>query len=149
TTSMGTLSLGGDFTTSGSPVADSISTKLNLGGGARMFSIADGAAPNDVDITGVVSNGAILKYGFGTLRLGAANTYAGGTTLYLGTILIGNDTALGTGPLIGNGGTLRPDGAARTIANPLSGSFTLDCAFDVTLSNAVNLNGNITKIGSG
>lgn len=97
----------------------------------------------------MVSNGAIAKDGPGTLRLSAANTYAGDTTLNAGTIVIGNDAALGTGTLTGNGGTLRPDGAARTIANLLSGSLTIDCAFDVTLNNAANLNGNFTKIGSG
>ena len=134
TNSTGTLSLGGDLTTNDSAITAGISSKLNLGGGARTFTIADGAAPNDLDITGVVSNGAIIKNGPGTLRLGVANTYAGGTTLNAGTILIGNDAALGTGTLTGNGGTLRPDGAARTIANALSGSFTVDCIFDVTLN---------------
>ncbi len=147
--STGTLSLGGDLTTNPSAISANISGKVNLNGGTRIFTIADGAAPNDLDITGVVSNGAIIKEGPGTLRLGVANTYAGGTTLGAGTILIGNDAALGTGLVTGNGGTLRPDGAARTIANALSGSLTVDCAFDVTLNNSANLNGNITKNGSG
>src|SRR5262249_39510674 len=77
TTSTGTLSIGGDLTTNSSVITASISSKLNLGGGARTFTIADGAASNDLDITGVVSNGAIVKNGPGTLRLGVANTYAG------------------------------------------------------------------------
>src|SRR5207253_1538524 len=147
TSSTGTLALGGDLTTNDSSTTASIGSKLNLGGGARTFTIADGAAPNDLDITGVVSNGAIIKNGPGTLRLSAANTYVGGTTLNAGTILIGNDAALGTGLLTGNGGTLRPDGAARTIANALSGAFAFDCTFDVTLNSSANLNGNITKNG--
>jgi fibronectin-binding autotransporter adhesin len=149
TTSTGTLSLGGSFFTNSSAITAGISSKLNLGGGARTFTIADGAASNDLDITGLVSNGSIIKEGPGTLRLSAANTYAGGTTLNAGTILIGNDAALGTGMLTGGGGTLRPDGAGRTIANLFSGSLTLDCVFDVTLNNSANLNGNITKNGSG
>lgn len=148
-TGAGTLVLNGSLTTNAAAVAATISSKLDLNNGARTFTIADGVAPNDLDVTGVVSNGGIIKAGPGTLRLSAANTYAGGTTLNAGTILIGHDSALGTGLLTGNGGTLRADGAARTIANAVTGSFAVDGAFDLTLNSSVNVAGNITKNGSG
>ncbi|MCI0335305.1 MAG: autotransporter-associated beta strand repeat-containing protein [Planctomycetes bacterium] len=146
-TGAGTLLLNSSLTTNGSGIAASITTSLNLGAGTRTFSIADGAALNDLNVTGVVSNGGIIKNGPGALRLGAANTYAGGTTLNDGTILIGHNAALGTGQLTGNGGTLQSDGAARTIANAVTGSFAVDGVFDLALSSP--LHGDITKSGPG
>src|SRR5260370_36856568 len=57
--------------------------------------------------------------GAGTLVLTAANTYTGATTLTSGTLTAGNTTALGTGTLALNGGTLQA--RARL---PLAHSFT-------------------------
>jgi fibronectin-binding autotransporter adhesin len=146
----GTLWLNGGLNTNGSSVVASISTQLDLIGGTRTFTVADGAVVNDLDVTGVVSNGGIIKNGLGALRLGAANTYAGGTTINAGTILIGHDSALGIGLLTVNGGTLQADGAARTIMNAVAnGSFGVDGAFDLTLNFPLNLTGDITKNGAG
>jgi fibronectin-binding autotransporter adhesin len=147
TTGTGALVLAGNLTTNAADITASISSKLDLVNGPRTFTIADGAAPNDLDVTGVVSNGGIIKNGPGTLRLGEANTYAGGTTLNAGTILIGHDSALGTGPLTANGGAFRADGATRTIANAVNGTFAVVGEFDLDLSSP--LNGNITKNGPG
>lgn len=63
------------------------------------------------EISGI---GALTKTGAGTLTLTGNNTYAGGTTLSDGTLVVGNNNALGTGTLgIGNGVTLAADGARR------------------------------------
>ena len=157
TSSTGFLQLHGDITTNAASVSANIGIKLDLNDAARTFTVGDGVAPIDLDISGVVINdfvgmgnsGRILKAGPGAMRLGAANTYAGGTTLNAGTILMGNDAALGTGPVTGNGGALAADGAARTITNALSGSIGVDGAFDLTLNSSVNLSGGITKNGTG
>jgi autotransporter-associated beta strand protein len=148
TTKTGTLLLAGNLVANSANFSATISTKLDLGSGASTtITVADGATPNDLDVTGVVSNGGIIKAGPGVLRLGAANTYVGGTTVNGGTLSIGNNAALGTGPVIGNGGTLRADGATRTIANEVSGAIGVDGAFDLKLSSP--LHGAVTKNGPG
>jgi autotransporter-associated beta strand protein len=141
------LRLNGDLTTNAAAIAASISSWLDLGSGARTFTIADGAALVDLDVTDLVTNGGIVKNGPGTLRLGWRNIFSHGTTLNAGTILIGHDAALGTGPLTANGGTIRADGEARTIANAVSGTLAVDGPFDLALNSPVN--GDIAKSGPG
>ena len=55
---------------------------------------------------------ALVKTGSGTLLLagGATNTYAGGTTVQNGVLQMGKPSALGTGGLTANGGTLDLNG---------------------------------------
>ncbi len=77
------------------------------------------------------TGGALVMVGAGTLTLSGANTYSGGTTLSAGTVNVGVNSvfitagvpssgivssAIGTGPLSFNGGTLQA-GGAYTIAN--------------------------------
>ncbi len=148
--SSGRLLLRGDLTANAASAGAVINSLLDLGGGTRTVSVDDSAGiAKDLDLTGIVINGGILKNGPGTLRLGVANTYAGGTTLDAGKILIGHDSAFGTGPLTGGGGTLLADGAARTIANALNGSFAVDGSFDLTLNSPMALTGDLTKNGPG
>ncbi|MGC4014658.1 MAG: autotransporter-associated beta strand repeat-containing protein [Luteolibacter sp.] len=63
----------------------------------------------DLDITGVISGptNALTKTGTGTLRLSGANTYANGTTLSAGKLVLTNTTgsATGTGAVTGAAGT--------------------------------------------
>lgn len=63
-------------------------------------------------ISGVVTgSGRLIKTGPGQITLGGDNTFSGGVTLRAGTILLGsqqsNISALGTGGVILEGGTLR------------------------------------------
>ena len=82
-------------------------------------------------ITGVAT---LLKSGTGILTISNANSYSGVTTLAAGTTRIGNDSAMGIGELILNGGALSSDSAtARTPANA-----SLTIGGDVTLGDAVN-----------
>jgi autotransporter-associated beta strand protein len=112
--------------------------------------------------------------GPGAVTLATSNTYGGATTLNGGTLRIGADTivtgntltssAVGTGPLVLNGGTLTSTGlVSRTISNPVTfaGNLTFGDATDTgnlifagssTLSGAVQLNiengaTNLVKIG--
>lgn len=57
--------------------------------------------PLDLTLNGVISgDGGINKEGTGTLRLGGANTFAGGMYLENGTVEFAHHQAAGTGPLI-------------------------------------------------
>lgn len=55
----------------------------------------------------------------GTVELNGANTFTGGTTLQSGTLLVGNDKALGSGVVKVNGGALGLDHGV-TLANSLT-----------------------------
>src|SRR5207249_2285475 len=58
---------------------------------------------------GVISNGsgtlAITKTGAGAQILAGTNTYTGGTTLTAGTLILGNNRALGSGSITVNNPT--------------------------------------------
>lgn len=63
-----------------------------------------------------ISGGAVVKSGTGKLTMGTANTYAGGTTLSDGILAINHASALGTGTLTINGGSIdNTSGAAITL----------------------------------
>src|SRR5207249_1179441 len=47
--------------------------------------------------SGVMSKGAIVKAGIGTMRLTASNTYIGGTIVNAGTLQVDNTSGSGTG----------------------------------------------------
>ena len=94
--------------------------------------------------TGASSAPALTKSGAGTLILGSANTYTGGTILNAGTLQVGSATSLGTGGLTINGGVLASIASARTLANNVvvNGDFTLGGAGqNITLNGTVDLGG--------
>ncbi|MDR2429717.1 MAG: autotransporter-associated beta strand repeat-containing protein [Puniceicoccales bacterium] len=99
--------------------------------------------------------GRIFKEGTGTLVINTANTYSGGTDLNAGTLLVGNDQALGTGTLTLKGGTLGATGGARTLANAVkvAGSSTIDLgASPLVLAGdleSVSADFTLAKTGSG
>jgi fibronectin-binding autotransporter adhesin len=91
--------------------------------------------------TGSSANGVILA---------CANNFTGGTTLYGGSLALGNDGALGSGTLTFVGGDFGSAGGARTIANPVVlGTVALTVAGDLTFTGSVNLNGGTGVIGLG
>ncbi len=64
-------------------------------------------------------NGLLVKTGSGMLTLSSANTYGGGTTMNAGLLVAangGNGSALGSGTLTLNGGTLAATAAGGSIA---------------------------------
>jgi autotransporter-associated beta strand protein/T5SS/PEP-CTERM-associated repeat protein len=67
--------------------------------------------------SGGVNTTAVTKTGTGTWTLTAAGAYSGTTTISNGTLLLGNDAALGTGQLTLGAGTIAASGGARSIAN--------------------------------
>jgi autotransporter-associated beta strand protein len=83
----------------------------------------------------------------GTLELTAANTYAGDTVVFGGTLAVGSGAAIGTGPLTLAGGTLAVPAGAVTITNPVtvSSPSTLTGAGALTLTGTVNLTSPLTS----
>ncbi|MEK1906993.1 MAG: autotransporter domain-containing protein, partial [Pseudomonas sp.] len=108
--------------------------------------------PNTTATIGVALNGAgtLGKYDTGTLVLNAANGYTGGTALNGGTLVVGNDAALGTGVLTAANGTTLDSSAAVNLANAVEfdGSLTLAGSHDLTLSGIISGDGELTKQGA-
>jgi autotransporter-associated beta strand protein len=108
-TGVGTLTLGGNVTTSatGNPTTIPLITgNLNLGAATRTFTVANSTGSAvDLDVQSVISGTGvgITKAGAGVLQLSNVNTYTGATTISpaaaasLGVILATANNALGTG----------------------------------------------------
>jgi fibronectin-binding autotransporter adhesin len=106
TTGAGTLGLGGNVTGNASANSATISGNLDLGGATRTFTIANGAATEDMAVSANISNGGLTKAGAGLLALSGANTYSGATTVGAGVLLLNSAGALGSGNLQFSGGVL-------------------------------------------
>ncbi|WP_353218433.1 autotransporter-associated beta strand repeat-containing protein, partial [Sandarakinorhabdus sp.] len=109
---------------------------------------------NTVTLGGVLSGpGVLIKQGAGSLVLNGANGYAGGTTVEAGSVVVGNNLALGTGDAFFNDATSLVAGInGRTIANNifLINTVNIDTqAFDLTLSGVIGGTGPLTKLGTG
>ena len=101
------------------------SNALNLGAGAVSLGAATRTvtvSANTLTVGGVISGGGaavgLTKAGAGTLVLAGANIYSGNTTLNAGQVNLNSATAIGTGTLVFNGGTLgNTSGAAITLSS--------------------------------
>lgn len=99
---------------------------------------------NGQDVTfasALAGTGGLAKSGLGTLTLAAANTYAGGTTVSAGTLLIGNVGSLGAGDVTLAGGVLdlanlNPDNAITLAGGTL--------ANDANWTGPIAINGDLT-----
>ncbi len=96
---------------------------IDLAGGTRTFTIGNGTAEVDLSVNVALTNGALAKAGPGTLRLNAASSYTGGTTVSDGRLLVNNTTnsGTGTGSVTVNGGYLGGTGI-------VGGAVTLNAA---------------------
>ena len=81
---------------------------LDLGGGDRVIRVVGANFANaNATIETNIRNGAIVKEGSHALLLRGVNTYAGGTTINDGQIVVFNNSALGTGSIqVGSAGEL-------------------------------------------
>jgi outer membrane autotransporter protein len=88
---------------------------LQLNAGGSVGNLTDNGSlifggTGTVNFAGVISGpGNVIQNGPGTTILSGRNTYSGGTTIDLGTLLVNNEQALGTGNVIVNGGVLGAD----------------------------------------
>ena len=113
TVSAGTLRLDGGAITGGGALSVASGATLDVNGGTAAVGTLSGAGrillgsgtlnaggTATSSFTGVISGtGSLVKSGTGTLTLGAANTYSGGTTVTGGTLTAGIANAFGTGTL--------------------------------------------------
>jgi autotransporter-associated beta strand protein len=125
--------------TIGAPLATgAIQTWEVIGGGTNGSSLT---------VSGAVTIGHIInKTGAGVLTLSGSNTGSGGLVLAAGTLVIGNDNALGTGTFSIGAGTTVDTGAAAIInaganAQNWNGNFTF------TGTNTLNLGGGAVTLG--
>lgn len=73
--------------------------------------VADGAAANDLVISGPISNGgALTKTGAGTMVMSGANTYTGATTVNGGVLVVSGSSIPNTNKLTVNGGLVKSNG---------------------------------------
>jgi autotransporter-associated beta strand protein len=109
----GTLTLSGNNIYTGGTTISAGTLQLGDGGtaGSIMGDVIDNAVfafdrSDDVNFGGVISgSGALKQIGSGALTLAGANTYTGGTSLNFGSLIIGDNRALGTGALAMAAGT--------------------------------------------
>jgi len=108
----GTLQVGDGITdgaiVSSTSIVDNSALAFNLLGAQTYSAVISGT-------------GTVTKNGSGTLTLSASSTFSGGTTLSAGTLRLGNVSALGTGALTVNAGTLDLNGNSLNI-QALSGA---------------------------
>ena len=122
-------------------------TTINQGG-ATFDTEADLSAPRTIS-----GAGELTKTDAGALTLAGTNTYAGGTTIDAGSIIVSSDANLGnaSGALTFNSGVLENTAAftssrAVTLNSP-GGSLLTDA--DLTLAGAIGGAGALTKSGNG
>ncbi|MBT1697706.1 autotransporter-associated beta strand repeat-containing protein, partial [Fulvivirgaceae bacterium PWU4] len=131
----------------GSIIANSgtIDVTGNIDTGGFVLTL-DGTA--DGEVSGVISNtGAVTKTGTGTWTLSGANTFSGATTLSDGTLNIGHATAIGSGTLVINGGTIdNTSGGTITLSNNNPQTWNADFTF--TGTNALNLGTGVVTMGA-
>jgi fibronectin-binding autotransporter adhesin len=130
--------IGGTFTVSGNVALQGI---LNASGPA---------------FTGTISGPGTIRIGSTSFaRLSGNNTFTGGVW-DLGTLLVGSDTALGTGTTVFSrigetdlfaAATLTSVGGPRTLSNPIAiGNLATAGTFATTFSGPVSLNGGLTHL---
>lgn len=123
-------------------------TAVNGSGGTTALRVDPGVtATLGVNING---RGILNKLDSGTLVLNGANSYSGGTQLDGGTLVVGNNSALGTGTLVANAGTQLDSNTAVTLANAtmLNGSLTVLGSNALALSGVLDGSGGLIKNGA-
>jgi len=174
----GTTNIYGDEVTFDDTLSNPSQTNINLTTTLRpsTVSITASGTPYVLGGAGKLNGGAFLNVsGASTVTINTANDHTGGSSLSAGTVLLGNNAALGAGPVTLAGSILSSDSATpRTITNfvsvttdstfgtsPSSGSLTFSGPVNLgggsrgfTLDNSVTFsgpasNGGITKSGTG
>ncbi len=150
TTGGGVLTLGGDVTGSASAASASISGNLALGGD-RTFSVADGAAAQDMIISAVISGAGktVTKSGAGTLTFsgGSANTYSGATTVADGVLELNKTAgvnALGGSITVGDDTGAANSAVTRWLA---ANQFSTSTAVTIVADGRLDLNNFAQTIG--
>jgi autotransporter-associated beta strand protein len=106
-----------------------ISGALDLGGATRTFTVGNGTSFVDMEVTGGISSGGVIKDGLGTMSIAGVNYYAGTTTVSAGTLYVSGTLShsavdVGANGRIGTGGGVGILGAGLTMSS--------GAAFDLT-----------------
>ncbi|MEY2151550.1 autotransporter domain-containing protein [Rhodanobacter sp. 115] len=159
----GTVSATGlQFASDGYTLTGDTLTLVGAGGSAPVIRVGDGSGAG-TGMTATIGNvlagsAGLTKTDLGTLVLGGANTYTGGTFVDGGTLSVSGDGNLGaaSGGLTLDGGTLRVTGTAfRSTARTLTlgsagGGFDIaDAGNTFTVDQALSGSGSLTKRGTG
>jgi autotransporter-associated beta strand protein len=96
---------------------------VDFDGGTPTLTIGNGTAEVDLSVATPMQNGGWAKGGLGTMRITAANTYNGGTTVSAGLLLVNNTSGSGTGggAVTVNGGILGGTGSIAGIVTANAG----------------------------
>lgn len=113
-------------------------TTLGVSGGTYEIP----TAINHTNTAAITGTGSLTKMGDGSLVLNAAHSYAGGTVISNGTVILLNANGLGSGTATLAGGTLSFP-AATTITNGVQVSENSTLTFATTGNSAVVLNGDL------
>ena len=92
---------------------------ITLAQGAAVTVTRGGFTNGSITIQSVITGGGSLSKTDATLllTLSGTNDYSGGTTLTVGTLKLGNASALGSGPVTVNGGLLDLNGTSVTMGS--------------------------------
>ena len=145
----GTLQAGGGSVNSNDFISSTLdAVRMDAGGGT-----IDTAGYNVTANHAMTGAGALAKTGSGTLVLGKANTYAGGTQVGAGTLVVSAAATLGSGDVaVDDGAVLTLNGAAidgqADVVVGSAGLINLD--FDGTnLVKSLSLDGGSTTVSAG
>lgn len=144
-TGPGRLVMASDLNTLASAATATIQGTLDLGGVARVLNVGDYLPEVDLLVSATIANGAIYKAGSGRLLLTGDNAFAGGFVLLSGTLGLGHDDALGTGPfyVASSAANIYAEFGNRTLLNrvDLHASLTVSGAHELSLAGPINLSG--------
>ena len=135
-------------TTNAAAATATISSKITMNV-PTTFTVADGAAATDLEVTGIIVGGsALTKTGNGKMTMSGANTYTGGTTISSGMLQIGTGGPTGaiTGNITNNSALTFNRSDAISYGGTISGSgaVTKDGAGTLTYTVAQTYNGGTT-----
>ncbi|QQE10730.1 autotransporter domain-containing protein [Planctomycetota bacterium] len=139
----GTLTLSGNGTIQSTNDNRNIANNINTNGNSLTFQ-----GVQAITLSGVISgSGDITRSASGTLTLTGANTFTGGIDNAQGTIIAGNNNALGTGTLTASGDTTLQ---SSTDSISLSNAMSIDAGQDLTIggTNDIALTGIISGAGN-
>lgn len=170
----GTLNLNaGTISISADNNLGSTSSILNFNGGtllstaasltlsaSRSFTLSSGGgtlqtnSSNNLNYSGIISGtGPLTKAGTGTVTLGGANTYSGGTTITAGTLAVSADNNLGTSSITLNGGILQIttsfSSSKNIILTSTGGNISTNSGTTLTMNGVISGSGLLLKRDSG